>query len=81
MGFALARRAMADFAALHVAGSDGGQLDLSVVEPPLRQPEYGAAMLSTLAKQPAEFVRRVVLCSIESALQLRSFASQGARSA
>lgn len=38
------------------------------------QMEYGRAMLSTLARQPEAFVRRVVLCSIESALQLKQFA-------
>ena len=38
------------------------------------QMEYGRAMLSTLAKQPPAFVRRVVLCSIESAMQLEPFA-------
>lgn len=54
VGFALARRAMTDFAALHVAGSDRGDLDLSVVEPPLRQPEYGAAMLTHALSTRAE---------------------------
>ena len=39
------------------------------------QMAYGHAMLTTLAKQPASFIRRIVLCSIESAMQLTSFAT------
>lgn len=38
------------------------------------QMEFGRAMLTTLAKLPAPFVRRIILCSIESALQLRPYA-------
>ena len=45
VGRKLAERAMLDFAALHSAGRPEAELDLSHVKPPLRQPEYGAAML------------------------------------
>jgi aminoglycoside phosphotransferase (APT) family kinase protein len=45
VGRRLAERAMEDFAALHQAGVRADTLDLSIVEPPLRQPLYAARML------------------------------------
>lgn len=82
VGFALARRAMADFAALHVAGSDGGQLDLSVVEPPLRQPEYGAAMLthalSTRAEKLEPAFTSVARIYVDHGAAVHDFWEQGA---
>ncbi|MFP8875150.1 MAG: phosphotransferase [Myxococcota bacterium] len=54
VGRELAELAMADFAALHCAGAPGGELERSVVDPPLRQPEYGAAMLEHALATRAE---------------------------
>ena len=54
VGRELAELAMADFAALHCAGAPGGRLERSVVDPPLRQPEYGAAMLEHALATRAE---------------------------
>lgn len=38
------------------------------------QMEYGLAMLAALARQPSSFVRRLVLASIESPMQIRAHA-------